>query len=521
MDTCIALSRRVEHLELDKIAQALEITKLKRRVKKLERRNKVKVLKLRRLQEVGTSQRINTSDDTVMEDVSSQGRMIADMDADADVVLEEVKEVVADAKADQEEAKVNESVDIQGRTAESQAKIYKIDLDHANNVLSMQVDETEPSEVQKAVDVVTTAKIITEVVTTASTTITAAEVLVPAATTTAIVPKLTAAPRRRTKGVVIRDPEESSTTTSTIISAKTKSKDKGKRILVEEPKLLKKQAQIEQDKKYSKELKAELNRTIDWDEVMEHVKMKAKEDPAAKRSLKRINETLAEKAAKRKKLDEEVEELKRHLQIVPNEDDDVYTEATPLARKVPVVDYEVINMNNKPYYKIIRADDTHQFYTCSNLEESKKCTWSSKSQRLEAAGIMWCVDHNIYNYTANFVSGEEVPTHKVHSGLDAKCSRVMVEYILHQAQEQDLDQVLASAAIKKVNDVVKLRALIDGKRVVVTEDVIRQALHLDDADGVECLPNEEIFRELARMGYEKLPPKLTFYKAFFSPQWKF
>nr|GEX51706.1 ATP-dependent DNA helicase PIF1-like [Tanacetum cinerariifolium] len=53
------------------------------------------------------------------------------------------------------------------------------------------------------------------------------------------------------------------------------------------------------------------------------------------------------------------------------------------------------------------------------------------------------------------------------------------------------------------------------------EDVIRQDLHLDDADGVECLPNEEIFAELARMGYEKPHPKLTFYKAFFSSQWKF
>nr|GEU59065.1 ribonuclease H-like domain, reverse transcriptase, RNA-dependent DNA polymerase [Tanacetum cinerariifolium] len=42
-----------------------------------------------------------------------------------------------------------------------------------------------------------------------------------------------------------------------------------------------------------------------------------------------------------------------------------------------------------------------------------------------------------------------------------------------------------------------------------------------DADGVECLPNEEIFAELARMRYEKPPPKLTFYKAFFSAQWKF
>nr|GEW56655.1 copia protein [Tanacetum cinerariifolium] len=48
------------------------------------------------------------------------------------------------------------------------------------------------------------------------------------------------------------------------------------------------------------------------------------------------------------------------------------------------------------------------------------------------------------------------------------------------------------------------------------EDVIRRDLRLGDADGVMCLPNEEIFVELARMGYEKPPPKLTFYKAFFS-----
>nr|GEV04930.1 hypothetical protein [Tanacetum cinerariifolium] len=69
-----------------------------------------------------------------------------------------------------------------------------------------------------------------------------------------------------------------------------------------------------------------------------------------------------ERAAKRRKLNEEVEDLKRHLEIIPDEDDDVYTEATPLARKVPVVDYEIIEISNKPYYKIIRADGTHLLY---------------------------------------------------------------------------------------------------------------------------------------------------------------
>nr|GEV69495.1 integrase, catalytic region, zinc finger, CCHC-type, peptidase aspartic, catalytic [Tanacetum cinerariifolium] len=53
------------------------------------------------------------------------------------------------------------------------------------------------------------------------------------------------------------------------------------------------------------------------------------------------------------------------------------------------------------------------------------------------------------------------------------------------------------------NDAVKLQALIDRKKVIITEDTIRQAIRLDDADGIACLPNEEIFAELARIGYEK------------------
>ncbi|GJU31697.1 hypothetical protein Tco_1175286 [Tanacetum coccineum] len=40
-------------------------------------------------------------------------------------------------------------------------------------------------------------------------------------------------------------------------------------------------------------------------------------------------------------------------------------------------------------------------------------------------------------------------------------------------------------------------------------------------NGVDCLSNAAIFEQLTLMGYEKLSQKLTFYKAFFSPQWKF
>nr|GFD51441.1 hypothetical protein [Tanacetum cinerariifolium] len=112
-------------------------------------------------------QRIETSDDTVMDDVSKQGRMIADMDADVDVTLKDVAEIAKDVALD---AEIDDSAEVQGRQAESQAQIYQNDLEHANKVLSMQDDEAEPAKLQEVVEVVTTAMLITEVVTAASAT---------------------------------------------------------------------------------------------------------------------------------------------------------------------------------------------------------------------------------------------------------------------------------------------------------------------------------------------------------------
>nr|GFA30833.1 hypothetical protein [Tanacetum cinerariifolium] len=366
-----ALKRRVENLELDKIAQALEITKLKQRVKKLERRNKLK-----------------------------EG-IIKNIDAYEDVVLEDAKDV---------DAKDNQDIE----------------------VLSMQdEEESEPIKLQEVVDVVTTTKIITA----ASTTITAADVPTPA-TTTAVAFTLIAAPSRRRKGVVIRDPKES-TTTSTIIHSEAKTKDKARKNMMV---YLKNVAGFKMD--YFKEMSYDDIHPIfekHFDSNMAFLqKTKEQMDEEDSKALKRLNESKAKKAAKKQKLDEEVKELKRHLQIVPNDDDDVYTEVTPLARKVLFVDYEIYNENNKPYFKIKRADGTHQLYISflsmlknfdrEDLEVlwqlvkerfATKCSWSSKSQELEAVGILWCADYYIHNNTVDFAGREEISTHKVHSKSDA------------------------------------------------------------------------------------------------------
>nr|GEW97091.1 hypothetical protein [Tanacetum cinerariifolium] len=167
-----------------------------------------------------------------------------------------------------------------------------------------------------------------------------------------------------------QDPEKESTAKT---HAETKFKDKGKGIMVEEPKPIKKKKQVEMDEEYARKLHKELNKDIDWDVSIDHVKQKAKEDPYVQiyqfnsnieflmkskeqieeeenRAIESINETPAQKAAKRRKLNEEVEELKQHLEIVPDEDDDVYTEVLALKSQtrmstVYILPVKIIHLN--------------------------------------------------------------------------------------------------------------------------------------------------------------------------------
>nr|GEX37845.1 hypothetical protein [Tanacetum cinerariifolium] len=225
------LSQDLSSTSQDKIAQTLEIRKLKQRVKKLER------------------------------------RIIANIDADEDVTLKDVAAGAKDVADVEKDAEIEENAD----------------------VLSMYDDKLELAKLKEVVEVVTTAKLMTEVVTVASATINAANTLI-------IVAVITTAPSvaRRRKGVVIRDPEETATP-SIIIHFEPKSKDKGKGIMVEEPKPLKKQAQFEQDEAYARELEAELNKNINWDEVIEKFQRKEKEDNVVMRyqALKREPQTEA------------------------------------------------------------------------------------------------------------------------------------------------------------------------------------------------------------------------------------
>nr|GEW98641.1 retrotransposon protein, putative, Ty1-copia subclass [Tanacetum cinerariifolium] len=342
------------------------IEKLESMVERLEEENRV-------LKELKSVHSIVDSDEPLMEKEKSskQGRKITDIDADVEINLEK-----------------------------AQAEAYNLDLDHQEKVLRMlDVNDEEPADVEEVLEVVKTAK--TEVVTTVRVDVNAASV------------------------------QDTSITAAEVTKVIVPRKRRGKAILIEEPKPLKRQAQIELDEEVVRQLEAELNANINWNVVIEQVKRSKrlidavikyqplKRNPLteaqARRNMivylknmagykmdyfkgmsydemiplfeshynynqaflnegvkvpkkevsqekeveiersKRKGESLDQEIAKKQKMEQETEELKNHLQIVPDEDD-VYTDATPLASKILIIDYKIHTERNISYFKIIRAD---------------------------------------------------------------------------------------------------------------------------------------------------------------------
>ncbi|GJQ90941.1 hypothetical protein Tco_0002080 [Tanacetum coccineum] len=60
-----------------------------------------------------------------------------------------------------------------------------------------------------------------------------------------------------------------------------------------------------------------------------------------------------------------------------------------------------------------------------------------------------------------------------------------------------------------VHCIVIIVALVNGKKIVVTEASVRRDLQLEDADGVDCLPNATIFEQLTLMGAIPTDPQYT------------
>nr|GEU51121.1 hypothetical protein [Tanacetum cinerariifolium] len=338
MDLCTNLSSKVLDLESEvidiKSTFKAKIKKLERRVKRLEEENRI----LKELKGVHST----------------------DINADVEINLEK-----------------------------PQAEAYNVDLDHQEKVLSMlYVNDEEPADVEKVVDVITISNLITEVATTVKVDVNVAsvqDILITAAEVTKVTVKV---PRPKNKrGVIVRDPKERTTTVT--VQPKVQAKDKGKAIQIEEPKPLKRQVQIDLDEEVARQLEAELNADINWNVVIESSSQEKydfylKNMASYKMNyfngmsydeirplfekhynynqvfLNEVNEgaKVPEKEVRQEK-EVDVESSKREAE---NDDDDVYTDATPLASKILIIDYKIHTERNRPYFKIIRADGNHRLF---------------------------------------------------------------------------------------------------------------------------------------------------------------
>nr|GEV74229.1 putative ribonuclease H-like domain-containing protein [Tanacetum cinerariifolium] len=130
MDLCTNLQNRVPDLENTKKAQALEINSLKRRFKKLEKKKRSRSYGLKRLYKVGLSARMESSGEDEglgdQEDASKQERKIVDLDADEEISL--IDETIEDQGFDNEMFDVvkdiqGEEVIIEGSTAQVSAAL--------------------------------------------------------------------------------------------------------------------------------------------------------------------------------------------------------------------------------------------------------------------------------------------------------------------------------------------------------------------------------------------------------------
>nr|GEV20819.1 hypothetical protein [Tanacetum cinerariifolium] len=382
-DLCTKLSDRVLNLETTKTAQTKEIANLKKRVKRLERKRKSRTYGLKRFCKVGLCARVESSTDEESlgeEDSSKQGR-ISDIDANQDIHL----------------VNVHRYEDIFGINDQADTLMFDADKD-------LQVKEVVVEEVNVASITIHTSR-------------RKANGLVmqePSETSTPTPIVSSQQPLKvqdKGKGIMVEEPlkmkkkyqilfdeevarklqeeiyeQEDLQRWMLIISWQKDymQKNKNNSLMLRKPNYLwnswreeKKffAAKRDEERRKKPPTKAQqrsimttyLKNMDGWKPRALKNKSFAKIKELFDKAMERINSfvnfrtELVEESAKKDeaKIEDENEsaELKRCLEIVPDDGNDVNIDATPLSSKSPtIVDYKIYKEGRKSIFQIIRAD---------------------------------------------------------------------------------------------------------------------------------------------------------------------
>nr|GFA35040.1 hypothetical protein [Tanacetum cinerariifolium] len=182
-------------------------------------------------------------------------------------------------------------------------------------------------------------------------------------TTTTPITITAASSRPNAKGLVIHDQEQAPTpTVSTQQPSQVKDKGKGKMVEPEPVKKLSKKQQLmlyeelafkiqakEEEEEEERLARKKLNK-LKKTELVEESSKKAEAEITQEGSLNRLGDELEQERFKKQKVedDKESEELKKYLEIIPDNGDDVFIDATPLSSKsLTIFDYKIYQERKK------------------------------------------------------------------------------------------------------------------------------------------------------------------------------
>ncbi|GJX00267.1 hypothetical protein Tco_0184180 [Tanacetum coccineum] len=237
MVLCTKLQKQFLDLEKSKFDQAIEIASLKKRVEKLERKRKFRTTRLQRLKKVGTARRVESSNDSLgaQEDASKRGRGIKDLDADAEMFVD-----VTTGEKEEQSTKIDD---------------MKVTTAGVEDSVALTILVSSATTVEE-----TLAQTLMEI-----------KAAKPKSITTA------ANTSPKAKGIVLHDQEKKVSMSKPIVSVTQPSiKDKGKCIMQEPKRPLKKKDQVALDEQMARELEAQLQAEL----IEEERKERQKEEEA-------------------------------------------------------------------------------------------------------------------------------------------------------------------------------------------------------------------------------------------------